>query len=147
MEYNEIIKEYINLKKNEIEILNKINENENENEININNIKNIIIEEQKNKIIDLQKKLDNINNVNSNYENINKNLEKIINKKENDSKNVFILEKDMVSINFISTDNTLHYSIPCVNNNIFAEIEEKLYKKFPEYRETNTVYKGLLPLS
>ena len=92
--------------------------------------------EQKNKIIDLQKKLDNINNVNSNYENINKNLEKIIDEKD-DSKNVFILEKDMVSVNFISTDNILHYSIPCVNNNIFAEIEEKLYEKFPQYRETN----------
>ena len=39
MEYNEIIKEYINLKKNEIEILNKINENENEKEININRTK------------------------------------------------------------------------------------------------------------
>ena len=50
----------------------------------------------------------------------------------------------MISVNFISTDNNIHYSIPCASTDIFAEIEEKLYKKYPEYRDTNNgfLYKG-----
>ena len=42
-----------------------------------------------------------------------------------------------MSINFISTDQNLHYSIPCIKTDIFADIEEKLYQKYPKYRETN----------
>ena len=43
----------------------------------------------------------------------------------------------MMSVNFISTDQNVHYSVPCVKTNTFAEVEEKLYQKYPEYRETN----------
>ena len=126
IKYIEIIKEYIKLKKDEIENLKQINKNE----------KN----KKKNKILDLQNKLDNINNIKSNYDNIIKNLEKIINEKENN----LISKNEMMCINFISIDSTLHYSIPCVNSDIFAEIEEKLYKKFPKYRGINNyfLYKG-----
>ena len=46
----------------------------------------------------------------------------------------------MMSVNFISSDQKVHYSIPCLNNNTFAEVEEKLYKQFPEYRETNNQF-------
>ena len=48
-----------------------------------------------------------------------------------------IYYNDMMCVNFISTDGKLHFAIPCSPNDIFAEIEEKLYKEFPEYRETN----------
>ena len=50
----------------------------------------------------------------------------------------------MISVNFISTDDKIHYSIPCLSTDIFAEIEEKLYKKYPEYRDNNNgfLYKG-----
>ena len=32
------------------------------------------------------------------------------------------------------------YGIACPGNSIFAEIEEKLYKEYPEYRETNNIF-------
>ena len=43
----------------------------------------------------------------------------------------------MMSVNFISMDQHIHLSIPCIDTETFAEVEEKLYKQFPEYRETN----------
>ena len=45
-----------------------------------------------------------------------------------------------MSINFISTDSNLHYSLPCIKSDIFAHIEEKLYKQFPKYKETNNTF-------
>ena len=46
----------------------------------------------------------------------------------------------MMSINFISMDSSLHYSVPCIKTDVFAHIEEKLYKKFPKYKETNNTF-------
>jgi len=46
----------------------------------------------------------------------------------------------MMCVNFISMDQRVHFSVPCLYNNTFAEVEEKLYKKFPEYRETNNSF-------
>ena len=34
-------------------------------------------------------------------------------------------------------DQNVHYAVAAVKNNTFAEIEEKLYKQYPQYRETN----------
>ena len=42
-----------------------------------------------------------------------------------------------MSVNFISTDSKVHFSVPCLDYNTFAEVEEKLYQQFPEFRETN----------
>ena len=43
----------------------------------------------------------------------------------------------MMCVNFISGDQQIHYAVPCLKSNTFAEVEEKLYQKFPVYRETN----------
>ena len=43
-------------------------------------------------------------------------------------------------INFISSDHKIHFAVPCTGDDVFAEIEEKLYKKYPEYRETNNIF-------
>ena len=43
-------------------------------------------------------------------------------------------------IHFTSIDEKVHYSVPCINNNTFAEIEEILYQQYPEYRETNNLF-------
>ena len=60
-----------------------------------------------------------------------------INKKQNNPIN----NKDFDNVlNFISNDQKLRFAIPCSGNSIFAEIEEKLYKEFPEYRETNNFF-------
>ena len=31
----------------------------------------------------------------------------------------------------------VHFAVPCLKKNTFAEVEEKLYQQYPEYRETN----------
>ena len=100
-----------------------------------------IIEKQKTIINDLQNKVNTSNSIINNYKNI-------INQKEVELNNLKIqLQKynkqnqfylnEMMCVNFISIDQRLHYAVPCISNNTFAEVEEKLYQKFPEYRETN----------
>ena len=59
-------------------------------------------------------------------------------KQENDSFNkTFYTREQMIALNFISTDSTLHYAIPCLNKDLFVDVEKKLYDKFPEYKERN----------
>ena len=50
----------------------------------------------------------------------------------------------MKCVFFTSTDQKIHFPIPCIGSDIFAEVEEKLYKEYPEYRETNNcfIYNG-----
>ena len=137
---------------------NNINNNQNNNEIN--NLKNElskankIIEQQKSTINDLQNKLNNFNNTINNYQTKINNLQSILYQKElelnnlrnqinnNNSNNVNNLPNnvnfnDIVVVNFISMDQNVHYAVAAVKNNTFAEIEEKLYKQYPQYRETN----------
>ena len=58
----------------------------------------------------------------------------------NNSNNKMINLNNLKCINFISNDQKIYYAIPCSGDSIFAEIEEQLYKKFPEYRETNNTF-------
>ena len=44
---------------------------------------------------------------------------------------------EMMCVNFISMDQNVHYAVPCIKTNTFAEVEEKLYQQYPQYRETN----------
>ena len=55
-----------------------------------------------------------------------------------------INRNEMMCVNFNSSDGYINYSIPCTSSDIFAEIEEKLYKEYPKYRETNNfcLYNG-----
>ena len=75
----------------------------------------------------LMQKLQNNNNYHLN--NINKNI----------PKNQIDIE-DMRCVTFITPDQSLFYGISCSGNDIFAEVEEKLYKEYPEYRETNNTF-------
>ena len=59
---------------------------------------------------------------------------------QNSQNKQYIDINKMMAINFISTDNKLNIAVPCIDTNTFAEVEEKLYKKFPEYRETNNYF-------
>ena len=49
-------------------------------------------------------------------------------------------DEEKIKINFSSLDQKVKISLLCSNYEIFAEIEEKLYQKFPEYRETNNCF-------
>ena len=104
------------------DLQNKLNKCNNY-EIQINNLNNIIIQKD-NEINNLKNQLNNINNISNN--NISNN---------NISNNVNFNE--IVVVNFISMDQNVHYSVAALKNNTFAEIEEKLYKQYPKYRETN----------
>ena len=48
--------------------------------------------------------------------------------------------KDIMVINFISIDASVHYGIKCLENDAFAEVEEKLYKKYDDLRNTNNMF-------
>ena len=121
----------------------------------INNLKNEltkakkIIEQQKLTINDLQNKLNNNTTIINNLNNTINNYQNIINQKDvelnnfraqlnnniNIQKNVNF--DDIMCVNFISSDQNVHYAASCLKTNTFAEIEEKLYKQYPQYRETN----------
>ena len=129
-------------------LLNSNNNNE------INNLKNElikakkIIEQQKLTINELQNKLNNCNNTINNLNNDINNYKNIISKKDlelnniksqlnnNIPKNKYDFD-DIVCVNFISSDQNVHFAATCLKTNTFAEIEEKLYKQYPQYRETN----------
>ena len=113
---------------------------------------NKIIDKQKIEIQDLKNQLNSFKNIDMNKIN---NLQNEINNKNNELnqlrqqlQNIYlnnnqniqnILQNDKC-VNFITTDSSLFYAIPCNGNSTFAEVEEKLYKEYPEYRETNNTF-------
>jgi len=102
-------------KEREIQDLkNQINSIQNLKDNQINNLKNDIINKDK-EINKLKKQIQNINfNKNEKIEQIN--------------------VTDIKSVTIITADYKICYSIGCSGNATFAEIEEKLYKEYPEYR-------------
>ena len=123
----------------------------------INNLKNEltkarkIIEQQKLTINELQNKLNNSNNIINNLNNEINNYKNIISKKDlelnniksqlnNNIPNNNVNFNDIMCVNFISSDQNVHFAASCLKTNTFAEIEEKLYKQYPQYRETNNTF-------
>ena len=51
-----------------------------------------------------------------------------------------INRKHITCVYFTSMDQKINLPIPCIKTDIFAQIEEKLYKEYPEYRETNNYF-------
>ena len=47
---------------------------------------------------------------------------------------------DIISVHFISPDNNINCPIKCLKNDTFAEVEEILYQKYQEYRESNNKF-------
>ena len=129
---------------------NALTSNNNE----INNLKNEltkarkIIEQQKLTINELQNKLNNSNNIINNLNNEINNYKNIISKKDLELNNIKsqlnnnipknnVNFDDIMCVNFISSEQNVHFAVSCLKTNTFAEIEEKLYKQYPQYRETN----------
>ena len=110
---------------------------------------NKIIEKQKLTINELQNKLNSYNTNINNYQNIINqkdlelnNLRMQINNMNNNiqSNKVTIDLNDIMTVNFISMDQNVHFKVSCLKTNTFAEVEEKLYKQYPQYRETNNSF-------
>ena len=114
-----------------------------------NELKNCkdIIENQKTKINYLENQIQNLNNLINNNNNYTKLLQynlqqkenEIINLKKNSKDQSFITRDQIKSVHFVLPDQ-VHFSIPCIGNDIFAEVEEKLYKNFGEYRKNNNYF-------
>ena len=107
---------------------------------------NKIIEQQKLTINNLQSKLNEYNNTINNYQKKlnqkelelnNLKLQLNNNNSNNISNNHNIKLNEMMCVNFISMDQKVHFAFACLKKNTFAEVEEKLYQQYPEYRETN----------
>ena len=116
------------------------------NELKNNN--NNLINENNN----LKLKLGNSNQLNQmnqfNQMNINEinNLRQIIIQKDkeiNELKlkipNEYVKMKNIMVINFLSTDQNIRCGIPCLADDTIAEVEEKLYQQFNEFRNTNNI--------
>ena len=78
----------------------------------------------------------------------NKNLKNQLYLKENEinemklknNNNKFINFNDVMVINFESTDSSIHEGIQCLGTDTFAEVEERLYQKYDEFRNTNNMF-------
>ena len=120
----------------------------------INNLKNEltkankIIEQQKMIINELQNKLNNYDNIINNLNNDINKYQIIISQKDlelyniksqlnNNIPNNKYNFNDILCVNFISSDQNVHFAATCLKTNTIDEIEEKLYKQYPQYRETN----------
>ena len=112
----------------------------------ISKFKNII-EQLNTTILELRQQLTNekkyINEINElkkiikqNDEELNKLKESV---KDNNIQNQININK-VKCVNIITADQNISFAIPCSDNSIFAEIEELLYREYPEYRETNNSF-------
>ena len=69
--------------------------------------------------------------------------EKLQNNNINDAKNQNnskIIKGGDKCVIFISNDQNIIYGIPCSGDDIFAEIEEILYREYPEYHKANNIF-------
>ena len=108
---------------------NKIKELENKLQIENNKYLNKI-KELENNII---QKNNELNQLKANLQNNNSNVN------FNNHYNNIIQNKDK-SVTFISNDQSICFSIPCSGNSTFAEVEELLYREYPDLRETNNIF-------
>ena len=114
-----------------------------------------IIEQLKGKIKDLENRLQNCNNqyintikeLENNITQKNNQLNELKAKLQNININSNIINKSNrinqggdKCVNFISIDSKICFGIPCSGNSTFAEVEELLYREYPEYRETNNTF-------
>ena len=120
---NKKLKEQINNLQQKINILNDNLANANQN------------------IINLQQQLFNYNNKVNNLKLQLKDKEREINDlKKNKSKDGYVNYKNIMVVHFNSGDGKIDNGIKCLPTETFAEVEEKLYKIYDEYRETNNIF-------
>ena len=60
--------------------------------------------------------------------------------KNNNTKDNYVKLDDIMVINFTSTDSSINHGIKCVVTDTFAEVEEKLYQIYDNFRDTNNMF-------
>ena len=151
-EKKKLKKDIDKFKKENEKLINEINKLKDENKkLNMELIKaNKIISNFKN----------NQNNQQGNNINITDNLKELINVKDNKIKNLELqLQRkietktpvnfeDIIVVHFISMDQKINCALKCLKTDTFASVEEKLYQKYGDYRETNNnfITKGKIVL-
>ena len=107
-----------------------------------------LIEQQNKKVNELEIQLSNKNNINLEKEIKlkNKEIEELKTKlkeagtKQSNDGEVKYGRKEMKCVYFTSVDQNINFPIACIDSDIFAEVEERLYKEYPEYREKNNCF-------
>ena len=112
---------------------------------------NKTIESQKLKIKELEITIQNLKNNNQSMNMIKqleieiKNKDEALNRLKNElekainnQNDVNVKKNQLISVFFQHPN--YNYSVACVKNDTFAEVEEKFYKEFPELRNTNNAY-------
>ena len=104
-----------------------------------------------NELLKANKIISNLKNNNQQNNNIS-NLNEIIKSKDIEINNLKLQIKnnkktpvnyeDIIIVHFISTDQKISCPIKCLKTETFAEVEEKLYQKYEEYRERNNNFIG-----
>ena len=70
-----------------------------------------------------------------------KELNDLIKKISNDGNlKKYVDYNNIMVVNFISGDGRINHGIKCLATDTFAEVEEKLYQIYNEYRETNNIF-------
>ena len=99
-------------------------------------------------------------NVQQGNNNVINNLNELVKIKDNEINNLkvqlqynsnnkkYVNYNKILVINFISLDQKINCGISCLETDTFAEVEERLYQQYEEYRETNNnfIFKGKLVL-
>ena len=131
-------------------LINELNQYKNENkqlkeqifnlQHEINRLNNNLQNEKQN-IINLQQQqvnyINQINNLNIQLMNKVKELDDL---KKNKSKDGYVNYNNIMVVHFNSGDGKIDHGIKCLPTETFAEVEEKLYKIYEEYRETNNIF-------
>ena len=112
--------------KNDLARANKIIENLQKNQNENSNIK-ILKDENKNLKNQLNLKENEINELKLKIKNAN-------------TKDKYVKLDDIMVIHFISTDSSINQGIKCLVTDTFAEVEEKLYQIYDEFRNTNNMF-------
>ena len=123
------------------------NENEKTKKLKDENDKlNIELNKSKNIISNLEDKTKKNLNAINNLKNINLQKEDEINNLKLKIKNIDTFNKtsfnkdEILYVHFISSEQNINCPIKCLNTDTFAEVEERLYQKYQEFRETNNKF-------
>ena len=83
-----------------------------------------------------------MNDINIGMNNLNMNMMNNINMQGNfpNNFNRLVDYDNIIVIQFTSTDQKIQRGIKCLPSHKFAEVEEKLYQIYPEYRTTNNSF-------